>query len=144
MTALTWWVWEGVIGAGGGVWPRPLLIRGRETKGISRHPPQSSACEFCTVSLIHGTEPIALPMCVCIEGTVRVGGGAGGMDSLERSGGGGVSAYRLRVFHFEAVAGDWRAVVVRGGPVEGEEVDSSSGEGGRVGSGGWACSCMEL
>lgn len=63
--ALTWWVWEGVVGAGGRVWPRPLLIRGRETKGISRHPPQSSACELCTLSLIHGTEPIALPICVC-------------------------------------------------------------------------------
>ena len=61
-----------------------------------------------------------------------------------RAGGRGLSAYRFWVFHFNAVAGDWRAVVVRGGPVEGEEVDSSSGEGGRVGSGGWTCSCMEL
>ena len=72
--ALTWWVWEGVVGAGGRVWPRPLLIRGRETKGISSHPPQSSACELCTLSLIHGTEPIALPICVC-RGEGQVGRG---------------------------------------------------------------------
>ena len=33
---------------------------------------------------------------------------------------------------------------MRGGPVEGEEVHLSSGEGGRVRSRGGACSCMEL
>ena len=69
-----------MIGVGGGVWPRPLLIGGRETKGISCHPSQSSACELFILSLVHWTEPIAL----CVQDQE---GGKGGGEGGGRKGG---------------------------------------------------------
>ena len=53
-------------------------------------------------------------------------------------------AHCFWVFHFKAVAGDGGAIVVRGGPVQGEGVHSSSGEGGRVWGGGRTCPRMKL
>lgn len=53
-------------------------------------------------------------------------------------------AHCFWVFHFKAVAGDGGAIVMRGGPVQGEEVHSSSGEGGRVWGGGRTCPRMKL